>query len=311
MHYLLMNSFKPHDEDKKCAPSKRYDQENGTCFTLDQLIMMAEVYNKNNKDIIEIKHNKKHLLTELINRLSGDCKEQVCLLKRTYVRSLRNRDLMYNTFVPQGPTMKFQWLSTSHINMVMFQYMETFKDFMFFGALPIDFKEIKVPMNFDNYFKVLTKLYAGGKYRLGFVFNLDRHDQPGSHWVSLFADIKNNKVYFFDSAEDHSDRQPDTRILSFMKTIAIWCYYHNIKGETPKSDDCNLHFFETNKNKIEKYVDARFNKVQHQKGNSECGVYSINFIIRMLTEGDYDNIVNNPVPDKQMNEFRKKIFRFK
>jgi hypothetical protein len=306
-----MKVFQPENEDKKCAPSKSYDGDAGTCFTLEQLVAMANEYNKSYPDKIDVKSNKKALLQQLVARLSGDCKEQVCLLKKTYVRSLKDRDMLYNTFLPKGPTYRYQWLNTSHINTVMLQYMDVYKDFAFFGALPIDFKEIKVPISFDNYFKVLSKLYKAGKYRLGFVFNLDRHDQPGSHWVSLFADIKQNKVYFFDSAEDHSGRKPDRRILSFMKTISIWCYCNNVMKIEPDTKLCDLAFFNDNKNQIEKHVDVRFNRVQHQRENSECGVYSVNFIIRMLAEGNFDSIVNTPITDKQMNEFRKQIFRFK
>ena len=45
----------------------------------------------------------------------------------------------------------------------------------------------------------LEQLYKNGKRRLGIVFNLDPHDMPGSHWVSLFVNMNNGGIYFYDS----------------------------------------------------------------------------------------------------------------
>ena len=38
-----------------------------------------------------------------------------------------------------------------------------------------------------------------GNEKLGVVFNLDPHDMPGSHWVSMFVNMDNGGIYFFDS----------------------------------------------------------------------------------------------------------------
>jgi DNA polymerase/3'-5' exonuclease PolX len=44
-----------------------------------------------------------------------------------------------------------------------------------------------------------------------------------------------------------------------------------------------------------KDYDVRYNKIQHQFKNSECGVYSMNFIIRLLGGETFDEIVNNKI----------------
>ena len=36
-------------------------------------------------------------------------------------------------------------------------------------------------------------------FQIGIVFNLDKHDQEGSHWVSMFIDLKRDGIYYFDS----------------------------------------------------------------------------------------------------------------
>ena len=55
--------------------------------------------------------------------------------------------------------------------------------------------------------------------------------------------------------------------------------------------------------------DVRYNKNQHQFKNTECGVYSMNFIIRLLDNEDFDNIVDNITKDDAMNACRKEYFR--
>ena len=55
--------------------------------------------------------------------------------------------------------------------------------------------------------------------------------------------------------------------------------------------------------------DVRYNKKQHQFKNSECGVYSMNFIIRLLNGETFDNIIGNITKDEAMNECRQVYFR--
>jgi hypothetical protein len=58
-----------------------------------------------------------------------------------------------------------------------------------------------------------------------------------------------------------------------------------------------------------KDYDVRYNKIQHQFKNSECGVYSMNFIIRLLGGETFDEIVNNITNDDKMNSCRNTYFR--
>ena len=57
-----------------------------------------------------------------------------------------------------------------------------------------------------------------------------------------------------------------------------------------------------------KEFDIRYNKMQHQYKDTECGVYSINFIIRLLEGEQFDEISNNPIKDDIMNENRHIYF---
>lgn len=288
-----MYSFKPlEDEDKKCAAGRQ--PTDGTCFTIEQLTKLAKGYNSTVKEDdkkIEIKNDKKYLLKELVDKLPKTCKDQLCILKEKYVNNIDNFDILYNTFRPKGPTYKFKWLSTSNINQIMIQYQEdpNYKDFIFLGAVPLDFQEINIPINFkkNGFNTFLNNLYNDNIKKIGIVFNLDKHYEPGSHWVASYADIEKNQVYFFDSY----GKKPEKEIYQYITKIMDWII--------------------NKKNIQKKEIDYRHNTVRHQFKNSECGVYSCNFIIRLLKGETFENITSNITLDDKINTCRQKYFRFK
>ena len=51
------------------------------------------------------------------------------------------------------------------------------------------------------------------------------------------------------------------------------------------------------------------NKVEHQKKNTECGVYSLFFIIEML-KTDKDYMFHKEIPDEEIEKFRKEYFNY-
>ena len=52
------------------------------------------------------------------------------------------------------------------------------------------------------------------------------------------------------------------------------------------------------------------NHKQHQRGNTECGVYSIHFIIEMLNNADraIELFLNGYIPDNKIEKYRKIYF---
>ena len=53
----------------------------------------------------------------------------------------------------------------------------------------------------------------------------------------------------------------------------------------------------------------RYNKKQHQFKDSECGIYSINFVVRLAGGESFDDITNNITKDEKMNLCRETYFR--
>ena len=277
----------------KCAPSKEYKE--GSCFTLENLRDIANEYNKVYRDKISITNNKKSLLRQLTVKMSDKygCDTQECWLKSKVVKSLDD-DIKYNTFRPNGPKKKFEWLSTTDINKVMFQYEFKYPEFKFLGAMPSDFDELPQYQTTDLNFEELEKT----TYKIGAVINLDTHNMSGSHWVALFINLRENKIYYFDSF----GIKPQRRINNFIRKVLTYMY--NKKHGL----DIGIMDFMKEYHSSDDY-DVRFNKIQHQFKNSECGVYSMNFIIRLLGGKDFDTIVENITNDDTMNACRKTYFK--
>lgn len=270
--------------DKKCAPGKSF--KDGSCFTLENLIEIGENFNKTfpNKSF-QIRRDKKYLLRNLTSRMKEkyDCDNQICWINTSFVKNIKNSDISHFTFRPNGPRGKYDWLSTSDIDKVMTQYESKYKNFKFLGAVPYDFEDLSY---LDTYNFNVEKARKEGKTKIGMVVNLDTHDKDGSHWVAFYSDLKSKQVYFFDSFA----KQPGSRIKKFAQKFF---YEFNGGGTSNYNSEKNI----------------MYNKTRHQFSNSECGVYSMNFIIRLLHGETFNDITQNITKDTDMNACRKSYFR--
>jgi hypothetical protein len=158
-----------------------------------------------------------------------------------------------------------------------------------------------LPNNFvGEIIKIITKKYP--IKRIGLVPNLDEHWKGGSHWVSLFANLETGQIYFFDSY----GYPPDKRIKDYVKLIADWKY----KTDTGKKLDIKSTDFmnKNKKNELEEKYDIQYNQLRNQYKGSECGVYSINFIVRLLHGAKIDDILKKKIPDDTVNKCREIYF---
>jgi len=280
--------------DKKCAPTKTF--EFGSCISLDLLIKMTKAYNEINEPKIVLDNSlntlnpgkyKLFLVKQFYDKLK--CSDQKCWLRQEFIKLLKSEDrdeLMRNTLRPIGPQGKFEWLSTSHIDNVIYQYEKKYKSFKFIGALPINFYTMPpIVPNMDDIYAIresqFDKFIDEGKTKIGMICNLDEHWQPGSHWVAVYCDFDTGEVYFFDSY----GTRPDEEIKIFMRDVANFI-----------------------KNKLKKTPIVSYNNIRHQFKNSECGVYSINFILRLLKGDSFKQIIKDKTPDDVINKCRDTYF---
>jgi hypothetical protein len=273
------------NKSNKCAPN--VDFKDGSCLSLMLLQIMAKTYNKNKSDKILLNDKfetiypskyKLYLLFEFQKRFGNLQQEWINNDVFDSIPNEIKNEIENKTFRPYGPQGQFEWLSTVDIDDALKQYKEKHKDFEFLGAVPIDFDEI----NYNNLHDLnFNDLINKGKTRIGIIFNLDKHNQSGSHWVSLFFDLKKGQIYFSDSCGN----PPVHQIEEFIQKIYNFMKKNNITN-----------------------IDSQSNKYEHQRGNTECGVYSINFILRLLKGKTFKEITEKRVSDSQVNKCRNIYF---
>ena len=296
--------------DNKCAPGVKYND--GSCLTKDNLIEIAENFPKKN---IKTKVSKKELVDTLQKEFKNkyNCKDQLCWLDQTFVKRLNNENINKFTFRPFGPNKKYDWLSTLDINAVVEQYEKNKNDFIFLGAVPYDFQEIEPELDNMDFDKLrngeLNENFNQGKKtnKMGMVINLDDHTKGGSHWVSLFANFDKNQIYFFDSFA----KPPGKKIKKFINKIAKYMYKNKYNKDLFVNHVIKKMKNQENSTSVDKLnkFDIRHNTKQHQFNNSECGVYSINFLVRLANGETFDDITKNILGDKFINNCRRTYFR--
>lgn len=281
----------------KCAP--HVDGDNISCYNKESLVKIARAYNQKAKKDKKIKSkpstirytgkSKKTLWQNIRNNLSQECgNNEVCWLDTTFMKGSPNRKELLNKFRPKMPEEwkknKHEWLATDDIDSVMDQYELQYPSFKFLGTVPSDCPT-GIYCELSNI--QIQKMEKSGIDKLGIVFNLDKHNEPGSHWVALFINISKGEVNYYDSY----GHEPIPSIYKFM---------------TDMSRKLNYHY---NTNSIRKKSKMQFNKHRHQYGGSECGVYSMNFLIQSLKGKSMQSICKQKIPDHLMNEMRYYLYR--
>lgn len=260
-----------------------------TCYSNSSLEYMKEYWNKRHPDLVIKTNNPKEIWKSLKTYMNNVCDRESCWLKQNFIKDNLNRELSHSTFAPQSPSTwkrnKNQWLTSLDIDRVMKQYEEAYKYFEFIGPSPIDFDSHQKYNEcvWEELCKFDLSHYINrGKTKIGIIFNTDPHYKEGSHWISLFINIKDNYIFYFDS---NGDEVP----------IEIKNLIDRIKRQATQ---LNINF---------KVLDNY--GIEHQRGNSECGMYSLYFIIQLLTENKSPNFfLNERIKDEEMEKLRNKYF---
>lgn len=217
---------------------------------------------------------KRRLWNDIYARLQNVCKYEHCWIDFEFINTIPDHNLRDKikqfTFKPKMSTRVDNWLSTRDITAILKQYEKLYTTFLSLGAVPSDFFQLN-PFNTD-----LLDSYK----KIGIVFNLDGHRDKGSHWVALIIDSDRRTIEYFDSVGN----PPNKNIKRFINSI-----YKFLKSrDTPY-----------------RYI---YNNIQHQRKNSECGVYAIYFIVQRLLGYSFSDIKRRIIHDDSMSEFRKIIF---
>ena len=294
----MKNKYKTKKHDYKnfsfkklrCSPKEKNKINRFTCYTNDSLYKLRDQWNKNHSDKLIKTNDPKEIHSMLSSYLSNVCKTESCWLKQTKDFGKISEDII-DSFAPVTPsewkTNPNEWLSSVDIDKVMNQYKKAYKCFEFIGPSPIDF-DTKTShgecvwnelCNFS-----LANQIKKGKNKIGIIFNTDPHNKSGSHWISLFINIKKKVICFFDSV----GTKPSKEIIKLVNRIIDQGHKLNPK----------INFKFENSDGIE-----------HQYKNTECGIYSLFFIIHMLQDKTSENFYKNHIiKDDQIQNYRKIYF---
>lgn len=282
-------TLKKHFVKLNCSPKNKNKHKNTdyTCYSNSDLYKLQDMWNARHPDRQIKTKNTKQIWILLKEYYANICNKESCWVRQMTKNSKQEKELL-DAFAPESPKEwnknPNEWLSSIDILQVMNQYEKKYKCFDFLGPSPIDYDAHKLygkcvweELCHFNLEKHLQKKHN----KIGVIFNLDPHYKGGSHWVSLFINIKNNTIFFFDSTGE----QIPPQIKKFV----------NVVIEQGKQLPTPINF----------KFDQNY-PVEHQYGNTECGIYSIFFVIHMLEDkitGHY--LKTNILKDEYIENFRK------
>jgi hypothetical protein len=271
-----------------CSPEHKYNSY--TCYSNNDLFKLRDMWNQRHPDRPINTKNPQEIWSYLKSYYINICNKESCWV-RQMTKNTKMEEELLDAFAPESPKEwnknPNEWLSSLDILEVMNQYEKKYKCFEFLGPSPIDYNSHKLYgecvweelCHFS-----LEQQIKKGKTKIGIIFNTDPHYKSGEHWISLFINIKKGTIFFFDSAGNKIPK----RIKQFVKNI--------IKQGSKLTNPINFTF------------DQNYPSI-HQYNNTECGVYSIFFIVHMLEDkltGHY--LKTHQLKDEYMEKFRKIYF---
>jgi hypothetical protein len=254
-------------------------------------MLLKKKWNQRHTDVPILSTDPRQVYNELKNKLLDSCDKESCWLD---VLDAGATPELKESFVPKAPAewkkKPNAWLSSVDITRVMKQFEHAYKCFEFLGPTPIDFdtrlSDGKCVWDELCNFQ-LSEQIKRNKTKIGIIFNTDKNTGPGEHWISMFIHIPRNQqkvnVFFFDSVGDPAPKEIVTfknRLQKQATTLGLSFSYDTSEG------------------------------VGHQRGGTECGVYSLFFLAHMLEDTMTTQYLKTHIlPDKYMEKFRKVYFR--
>ncbi len=273
----------------KCSPKEKNETLPYTCYTAKGLHKIKNIWNKKHPDRKITSNRPRNIWKALHYVLNTSCNKETCWLRHKAIKNDIDLETKEYTFAPEAPKEwkenPTEWLTSIDILEVMKQYEKTYNCYEFIGPSPIDYdKHIAYSecvweelCEFS-----LNKQIKEGKTKIGIIFNLDPHNKPGSHWVAMFIHIKKGEIYYLDSYGEKIPRQ----IKKFAKKVQKQSLKLGNKKEY-------------------KLIE---NKRRHQFSESECGMYSLYFLIQMLKGTTFKKFTSKRIKDKYMMKLRKIYF---
>lgn len=279
--------------EQHCSP-KAFEtgRTSKSCFSMNELKLLVREFNKNHPVSEQIKgKTKQELIQGLLKSYKTVCNDNQYCLIRHVLTDADNINSLEKAFRPQKPASwkhnPSAWLTNYDIFYVMKQYEELYTDFAFLTVAPIDFADRNssgkcigdMLCDFDIKYNIFEKK----KLRFGIVVNTDTSQGSGEHWQAIYCSLNTKKpnygIYFYDSVAS----VPSQEVQKFMKLVVT-------QVNDPK-------------------FESKYNRVQRQFGNNECGMFSIVFLTQCLKNIPFNEICHRMHRDNKINSFRNVLFR--
>jgi hypothetical protein len=243
-----------------------------SCFTSDALVLLKNSFNYSNPHKTIETNDPKEIWNHLYTKIP-ECEQETCWLNYVPNKTLQKK-LKSELFTPFQPSdwkkNKNAWVSNYDMDAVLKQYQETYYPvFISLGPTPIDFDSKKTDGQcvWDEICRLsLSTEYNKGVRKIGIIYNLDTSKGYGTHWVSMFIDLnsysengleENPFIFYFNSSPEVMPKEIHDLI---QRLHTQWIEF---KGKP--------------------LVVYNNTKVNHQRSDTECGMYSLFFIITCLT----------------------------
>lgn len=287
---LTNNNFKK----LSCNPLVENNIHQNTCYNQKNINKLKYLWNLRHPDML-IEDNDPIEIWKFFKETFNDvCDNEQCWLKQEFSKNKIDKNVKNYIFAPRAPKSWNkninEWLSNYDIMNVMSNYEKKYENFRFIGPSPINFDEIKNNKKcvWDELCNFNLSYYIDKNIdKIGFVFNTDPDYKSGEHWIAMFINLNplNEEpfIFFFDSVGDKMPKEVEKLVNKILNMA--------------KNKNLNLKF-------IENY------NIQHQISNSECGMYCLYFILKLLHNKPTNYFLdkNNLITDKHVQDYRNKYF---
>jgi len=223
-----------------------------------------------------------------------NCNTEECVLKqydiKEYISPHIIEENIQKNFKPEGPKCNKEWLSNINIDNVLSQMKKKYenKRFLHIPFQMRDFMKNNTELAQLNW----SKMYNNGYRTFGTVINTDYSTGNGIHWFAIFGDFQPENDYYTIEYFNSSGELPLPEISFWMKKL---------RNELEEDDQF--------KNSGKEIKDIIVTRIINQKSSSECGLYSLYYIISRLDGIPFTWFKTNRVPDEKMYLFRQYLFR--
>jgi len=208
-------------------------------------------------------------------------------------------------FKASGPRDSTALLSNFNIDGTLQRWAESYPDFYNYSFNMMDFEEVGDTLARISPVDILKgeapqlvgappRTVRRKCRRFACVLNTDKSSGRGLHWLVLFGDCSGGPgadwwIVYFNSAGN----PPTKQATKWMEKSAA--ALREYRKNTLKEEGNTITIPLTN--------------VRHQNSQTECGLYSLYCIRRFLDGGQPSDFQKGRIPDKDMTEFRKHVFR--